>query len=92
MWTGHANIMDLDRVVLSGPSFAEAGPLYLQAAQDAVGRLSFVRQVHPVTIELSQLGLQPAAVGAATVALDRSLLTTGVPTVPAAVALSAVGR
>ncbi|NAZ85651.1 ROK family transcriptional regulator [Kineococcus indalonis] len=69
-----ANVMDLDRVVLSGPAFAEAGPLYLDAAQDAVSNLSFMRQVHPVTIELSQLGLSSAAVGAATVALDENLL------------------
>lgn len=72
-----ANVMDLDRVVLSGPAFAEAGPIYLRAVRDAVGRLSFMRQVHPVTIELSQLGLQSAAIGAATVALDGNLLTAG---------------
>lgn len=71
-----ANVMDLDRVVLSGPTFTEAGSIYLRAARDAVGRLSFMRQVHPVTIELSQLGLQSAAIGAATVALDGNLLTT----------------
>ena len=67
--------MDLDRVVLSGPAFAEAGPIYLAAAQEAVSQLSFMRQVHPVTIELSQLGLRSAAIGAATVALDANLLT-----------------
>jgi len=71
-----ANVMDLDRVVLSGPMFTEAGSIYLRAARDAVGRLSFMRQVHPVTIELSQLGLKSAAIGAATVALDGNLLTT----------------
>lgn len=69
-----ANVMDLDRVVLSGPAFAEAGPLYARAAEEAVGRLAFMRQVHPVTIELSQLGLSSAAIGAATVALDEGLI------------------
>ena len=74
------NVMDLDRVVLSGPAFAEAGPLYLSAAHRAVSELSFMRQVHPVTIELSQLGLSSAAVGAATVALDENLLAPAGPT------------
>lgn len=69
------NVMDLDQVVLSGPAFAEAGSIYLRAAQEAVTQLSFMRQVHPVSIELSQLGLRSAAIGAATVALDANLLT-----------------
>jgi predicted NBD/HSP70 family sugar kinase len=68
-----ANVMDLDRVVLSGPAFAEAGAVYLGAAATAAERLFFLRQVHPVTVELSQLGLKSAAIGAATVALRGSL-------------------
>lgn len=67
------NVLDLDRVVLSGPAFAQAGELYLKAAQDAVDRLAFLRGVHPVVVELSQLGQRSAAVGAATVALDSHL-------------------
>ncbi|WP_205708713.1 ROK family protein [Kineococcus siccus] len=68
------NVMDLDRVVLSGPAFAEAGAIYRDAVRDAVSGLSFLRQVHPVVVELSQLGLQSAAIGAATVALDGGLI------------------
>lgn len=67
------NVLDLDRVVLSGPGFAEAAPIYLRAVQSAVDRLSFMRQVHPVRIELSHLGLRSAAIGAATVALNGNL-------------------
>jgi predicted NBD/HSP70 family sugar kinase len=71
-----ATVMDLDRVVLSGPGFAEAGPIYLAATEAALDRLFFLRQVHPVTIELSQLGLRSAAIGAATVALQSNLTRT----------------
>jgi predicted NBD/HSP70 family sugar kinase len=67
------NVLDLDRIVLSGPGFADAAGVYVRAAQSAVAGLAFVRQVHPVTIELSQLGLKSAATGAATVALHGSL-------------------
>lgn len=70
-----ANVMDLNRVVLSGPAFAEAGELYRRAAHDVVSDHSFLRQVHRVSVELSQLGLRSAAIGAATVALDANLLT-----------------
>jgi predicted NBD/HSP70 family sugar kinase len=68
-----ANVMDLDRVVLSGPAFAEAGSVYLRSAVAAAERLFFLRQVHPITVELSQLGLKSAAIGAATVALQGNL-------------------
>ena len=73
------NALDLDRIVLSGPAFADAGPLYLGEVQSAVGRLSFLRQVHPVTVSLSQLGLQSAAIGAATVALEANLVASTPP-------------
>lgn len=68
------NILDLDRVILSGPAFAEAGPIYLHAAQAAVSEHSFMRQSHSVSVGLSQLGMKSAAIGAATVALDDNLL------------------
>lgn len=73
------NAFDVDRVTLSGPGFADAGVIYAQAARAAVDGLSFVRDVHPVAIEVSQLGLEAAAIGAATVALHANLTRAGRP-------------
>jgi predicted NBD/HSP70 family sugar kinase len=67
-----SNVLDLDRIVLSGPGFADAAPIYARVARSAIERLSFMREVHPITFELSLLGLRSAAIGSATVALHRS--------------------
>ncbi|MFC7404122.1 ROK family transcriptional regulator [Georgenia alba] len=70
------NTLDLDRVMFAGRGFADAGPIYLEAARTAVSKLSFLREVSRVTIEMSQLGLAAAAVGAATLSIRKDLATT----------------
>lgn len=67
------NTLDLDRIVLSGPAFADASEYYLRAARAAVQDLSFMRQVHPVAVEPSTLETRSAAIGAATVALNEGI-------------------
>lgn len=64
------NLLDLDRIHLAGPGFRRAGDLYVDAVRDAVHRAARTRDVHGVTIELSDPGLDAAAVGAASLALQ----------------------
>lgn len=64
------NVLDLDRIVLAGPGFDEAGPLYADSVRAEVERRSSRRETAPVTVELSGLGLYSAAVGAATTAFQ----------------------
>lgn len=64
------NLLDLDRIHLAGPGFRIAGGSYLEAVRNLVGRAARTRDVHGVTVELSELGLDAAAVGAASLALQ----------------------
>ena len=65
-----ANIMDLDRVVLTGPSFAHAGSLYLPTIRDHLARSFFARASHPVDVVISQNATEAAAVGGAALVLQ----------------------
>lgn len=67
------NLLDLDRLYLAGPGFADAGALYVGAIRDLVTRAARTRAVHGVTVELSDPGLDTSAVGAATLALQHVL-------------------
>jgi predicted NBD/HSP70 family sugar kinase len=68
-----ADILDVDSIVLAGPSFAVAGPLYLLAVQRRLAAEFSARQQHPVRAALSQHVVDAAAVGAATLVLQREL-------------------
>jgi len=68
------NVLDLDRVYLAGPGFADAGAIYVRLIRDLVTRLARTRSVHGVAVELSDPGLDPAALGAATLALQHTLI------------------
>jgi predicted NBD/HSP70 family sugar kinase len=63
------NTFDLDWVQLAGPGFAMAPHLFLAEAQTAVARTSLARGVHPVRIELGEVGPEVAAAGGAAVVL-----------------------
>jgi predicted NBD/HSP70 family sugar kinase len=67
------NVLDLDRVYLTGPGFDDAGPVYAAAVQDAVSRHARTRAVHEVDVLLSDPGFDAAAVGAAALALQHVL-------------------
>ncbi len=67
------NLLDLDRLYLAGPGFADAGAIYVRSIRDRLLRHARTRAVHGVTIELLDPGLDAAAVGAATLALQHVL-------------------
>ncbi len=67
------NALDLDLVVLAGPGFAGVGEVFLRAAQDRVLSTGFMRELHPITVRLASTGSETAALGAATVVLQRHL-------------------
>ncbi len=67
------NTFDLDLVVLAGPGFAGVEEIFLRAAQDRVTSTGFMRELHPITVRLASTGSETAALGAATVVLQRHL-------------------
>jgi predicted NBD/HSP70 family sugar kinase len=67
------NLLDLDRLYLAGPGFADAGAIYVRHIRDAVSASARTRAVHGVVVELSDPGLDAAAVGAASLALQYAL-------------------
>lgn len=67
------NLFDLDTVVLAGPAFATAGPVYVDLAQRAVERGALARLLRPVRVRLSTDVGAAAAVGGALVVLRSPL-------------------
>ncbi|MGN8246546.1 ROK family transcriptional regulator [Cellulomonas soli] len=67
------NLFDLDTVVLAGPAFATAGPVYVDLAQQAVERGALARLLRPVRVRLSTDVGAAAAVGGALVVLRSPL-------------------
>lgn len=68
-----ANLLDLDRVVLSGPGVAVAGSIYARAAVDALARTAFSRGVHTTRVEVSTDPRDAAAIGAAALVVQRAI-------------------
>ena len=68
-----ANILDLDQVVLTGPSFALAGSLYVPAIREQLAGTFFARASHPVDVVISAHALESAAVGGAALVLQSEL-------------------
>jgi predicted NBD/HSP70 family sugar kinase len=80
-YLGHAavtisSLFDLDLIVLAGPSFAVAGPIYQRLIQQEVDRRTFARRAHPVRVVPSVSGSDAAAIGGAVLVLQ-SELTAG---------------
>ena len=69
-----ANMLDLDLIVLTGPSMAIAGSFYLPVIQDELDRLFFPRSTHGVLVRLSPVATTAAAVGAAAMVLQSELV------------------
>lgn len=67
------NLLDLDRVILAGPGFAAAGAIYLRVLRDHVTRTAFMRSVISITIDLSGIGADTAAIGGAALVLQEQL-------------------
>ncbi|KQV06478.1 ROK family transcriptional regulator [Leifsonia sp. Root112D2] len=68
-----ANLLDLDSIVLAGPSFSTAGTLYLRIIQRRLDEEFFARAKHSVTVQLSVQSADAAAVGAASLILQQQL-------------------
>lgn len=67
------NLLDVDSVVLAGPSFTTAGSIYLTVVERRI-RADFVAQAkHGVSVELSGHLADAAAVGAAALVLQHRL-------------------
>ncbi len=69
-----ANIMDLEQLVLTGPSLAIAGSIYLPVVQRELNESFFSRSTHPVTVRLSRSAATAPAIGAAAMVLQSELV------------------
>ncbi|WP_258534936.1 ROK family transcriptional regulator [Streptomyces sp. PT12] len=69
-----ANVMDLEQLVLTGPSLAIAGSFYLPVVQEELDRAFFSRATHSVTVRLSRSAATAPAIGAAALVLQSELV------------------
>jgi predicted NBD/HSP70 family sugar kinase len=67
------NLLDLNQIYLAGPAFTDAGAIYLRSLRERAQQVAFMRSVVPVSVELSAIGSDSAAVGAAVLVLQRHL-------------------
>lgn len=67
------NLLDLDLVYLAGPGFAGAAEFYARRIDEIVARNARTAHIHGVTVEVSDPGLDSAAIGAASLALQHVL-------------------
>lgn len=68
-----ANLLDLDSLVLAGPSFTTAGAIYLAAVRDRLDAGFFPAARHDIAVMLSGQVADAAAVGAAALVLQEEL-------------------
>jgi len=68
-----ANLLDLDSVVLAGPSFATAGSLYVRVLKHTLDARFFAGSLHDVSVRLSGQVAEAAAVGGAALVLQNTL-------------------
>jgi predicted NBD/HSP70 family sugar kinase len=69
-----ANVVDVDCLVLTGPSFAIAGSIYLPIVREELDRGFFARGVHTVDVRLSHTAATAPAIGAAAMVLQSELV------------------
>jgi predicted NBD/HSP70 family sugar kinase len=68
-----SSLFDVDAIVLAGPSFAVASPIYQAVIQEEVNRRTFARRAHPVRVVPSVNGSDAAAIGGAVLVLQSEL-------------------
>lgn len=68
-----ANLLDLDAIVLAGPSFTIAGSIYLDVLRRRLAAAFYARARHGVSVALSAQVADAAAVGAAAGMLQQEL-------------------
>lgn len=67
------NVMDLDQVVLTGPTLDVIGSIFVKEVDDVVRRTAFARDAHLIQVRLASSGDDVAAVGAATLIVHHLL-------------------
>lgn len=67
------NLLDLDQIVLTGPSFALAGSLFVPAIERRLRSAFFARGTHGVVVTVSPKASHAAATGAAAMVLQSEL-------------------
>lgn len=67
------NVLDLERIVLTGPALDSVGPLVVRTVSDELRRRAYIRNVHPTEVRLSESSRHAAALGAATLVIHSSL-------------------
>lgn len=76
------NLLDVRMLVLTGPSLAAAGDIYLPAVRDLLASSLFARGDHLVDVRLSRTAATAPAVGGAALVLQSHLVPTLAPPAP----------
>lgn len=74
--TSITNILDLERVVLTGPALDHVGALVSETVRADLHARAFARNVHTTEVRVSESGRDAAAVGAASLVIHQSFGTT----------------
>ncbi|MCP2246108.1 ROK family protein [Lentzea aerocolonigenes] len=69
-----AGVLDLEVLVLTGPSFAVAGSVYLPVLRAELDTAFIARDAHPVSVRLSPSAASAPAIGAAAIVLQSELV------------------
>jgi predicted NBD/HSP70 family sugar kinase len=67
------NILDLERIVLTGPALDHVGQLVAETVEAELRERAIARSVHPTEVRVSSSGRNAAAVGAATLVIHQQL-------------------
>jgi predicted NBD/HSP70 family sugar kinase len=71
--TSVVNLLDLGRLVLTGPGVAIAGSIYARRVRAHLERTAHARNRHPVAVDLSALPRDAAGIGAAALVVQASI-------------------
>jgi predicted NBD/HSP70 family sugar kinase len=71
--TSMVNLLDLGRLVLTGPGVAVAGSIYARRLREHLERTAHARLRHPVAVELSAQPRDAAGIGAAALVVQASI-------------------
>lgn len=70
-----SNVLDLDQIVFAGPGFGPSVQRYADTAAERLRSYAYVRAVHTTLVTISTLGVDAAALGAASLVLHERLTT-----------------
>jgi predicted NBD/HSP70 family sugar kinase len=67
------NLLDLGRLVLTGPAVASAGSIYARRLRSHLARTAHARNRHPIAVELSAQPRDAASIGAAALMVQAAI-------------------